>query len=237
MSSTFDIMDQFKLFSLLSHTSVFGFSIITLLLFLSILVWAVIISKWFYLIRLYNLSENFLIQFWESKSLSELNIKVKDIVYSPAREVFRSGFNEMIRVLQSREKKNSNSPIFFETVKRSLSRQKVLEESLLTNRMSVLSICASSGPFIGLLGTVIGIIQAFHDIGVSGASSLATVAPGVSESLIATALGLFVAIPSVVFYNYLNVKIRKHLILLDGFSADFINILERHYSASKPEND
>jgi biopolymer transport protein TolQ len=102
--------------------------------------------------------------------------------------------------------------------------------------MSVLAVCASAGPFIGLFGTVVGIIRAFHDIGESGASSLAAVAPGISEALIATALGLFVAIPAVVFFNILSTRIKQHLVLLDGFSADFINILERHYNISQNNN-
>lgn len=233
--------DDFAFFQnwrdLLTHTGVFGLSIFLLLCLMSFVVWAIIIQKLLQLSRIYEMSEQFLVLFWSSKSLSELNTKIKDMIYSPAREVFRSGFNEMIRVLQTREKKNNGTPVFFETVKRALSRQKMLEESLLSQRMSLLAICASSAPFIGLLGTVIGIIRAFHDIGVKGSSNLAAVAPGISEALVATALGLFVAIPSLVFYNYLNSKIRKHLILLDGFSADFINILERHYASIKNSNE
>jgi biopolymer transport protein TolQ len=114
-------------------------------------------------------------------------------------------------------------------------RQKMVEESLLSSKMSILAVCASAAPFIGLFGTVVGIIRAFQDIGASGASSLAAVAPGVSEALIATALGLFVAIPAVIFYNVLSSRIRKHLVLLDGFSADFQNILERHYSVGQQQ--
>ncbi len=213
-----------------------GLAIMILLGIMSIWTWAVIISKMKTLNSMHNLSERFLTSFWEAKSLSELNLKVKDMDYSPAREVFRSGFNEMIRVLQTREKRNASGPISFDTVKRTLSRQKMLEESNLSNNLSILAVSSSAGPFIGLFGTVVGIIRAFHDIGDSGASSLASVAPGISEALIATALGLFVAIPAVVFYNILLNRIRKHLVLLDGFSSDFINILERHYTI-KSDNE
>ncbi len=213
-----------------------GLAIMILLGIMSIWTWAVIISKMKNLNSMHNLSERFLTSFWEAKSLSELNLKVKDMDYSPAREIFRSGFNEMIRVLQTREKRNATGPISFDTVKRTLSRQKMLEESNLSNNLSILAVSSSAGPFIGLFGTVVGIIRAFHDIGDSGASSLASVAPGISEALIATALGLFVAIPAVVFYNILLNRIRKHLVLLDGFSSDFINILERHYTI-KSDNE
>lgn len=213
-----------------------GLAVMLLLIIMSIWAWAVIINKMKTLNTMHNLSERFLTSFWEAKSLSELNLKVKEMDYSPAREVFRSGFNEMIRVLQTREKRNASGSISFDTVKRTLSRQKMLEESNLSTNLNILAVCSSAGPFIGLFGTVVGIIRAFHDIGTSGASSLASVAPGISEALIATALGLFVAIPAVVFYNILLNRIKKHLVLLDGFSSDFINILERHYTI-KSDNE
>jgi biopolymer transport protein TolQ len=217
-------------FSIVLNGGPVGIAIMILLGIMSIWAWVVIIGKMRSLNNMHHLSERFLTNFWEAKSLSELNLRIKDMDYSPAREVFRSGFNEMIRVLQTREKRGVTGSIVFDTVKRTLSRQKMLEESYLSNNLSILAVCSSAGPFIGLFGTVVGIIRAFHDIGSSGASSLASVAPGISEALIATALGLFVAIPAVIFYNILINRIKKHLVLLDGFSSDFINILERHYT-------
>ncbi|APJ02414.1 MotA/TolQ/ExbB proton channel family protein [Silvanigrella aquatica] len=217
-------------FSIILNGGPVGLAIMILLAVMSVWAWVVIIGKLRSLSNLHNLSERFLSNFWEAKSLSELNLRVKDMDYSPAREVFRSGFNEMIRVLQTREKRGATGSIPFDTVKRTLSRQKMLEETHLGSNLSILAVCSSAGPFIGLFGTVVGIIRAFHDIGSSGASSLAAVAPGISEALIATALGLFVAIPAVIFYNILINRIKKHLVLLDGFSSDFINILERHYT-------
>jgi biopolymer transport protein TolQ len=222
-------------FSIFTHGGPIGISVSLLLAFLSIWVWVSILSKSRVLTNMFRRSEKFLEDFWKAKSLSELNSHVKEMPYSPAREVFRCGFNEMVRVLQTREKNHADGPVHFDTVKRSLMRQKMVEESLLSSKMSILAVCASAAPFIGLFGTVVGIIRAFQDIGASGASSLAAVAPGVSEALIATALGLFVAIPAVIFYNVLSSRIRKHLVLLDGFSADFQNILERHYSVGQQQ--
>lgn len=224
-------------FSIILHGGPVGIAIMALLAIMSVWAWVVIIGKMRSLKVMHNLSEKFLTNFWEAKSLSELNLRVKDMDYSPAREVFRSGFNEMIRVLQTREKRGATGPIIFDTVKRTLSRQKMLEESNLGSNLSILAVCSSAGPFIGLFGTVVGIIRAFHDIGSSGASSLASVAPGISEALIATALGLFVAIPAVIFYNILISRIKKHLVLLDGFSSDFINILERHYTIKSDQEN
>jgi biopolymer transport protein TolQ len=226
---------EFNIFATLFHGGPVGIFVMLLLVFLSFWVWAVILSKMRTLGALQKQSEKFLGNFWDAKSLSELNIRAKDMDYSPTREIFRSGFNEMVRVLQAREKKQVSGFVMFDTVKRSLSRQKMLEETALSKGMAVLAVCASAGPFIGLFGTVVGVIRAFQDIGASGATSLASVAPGISEALVATALGLFVAVPAVVFYNIFMNKIRSHLVILDGFSADFLNILERHYNITKPE--
>jgi biopolymer transport protein TolQ len=207
-----------------------------LLALMSVWAWIVIIEKMTTLKKMQSLSETFLLNFWEAKSLSELNTRIKDMHYSPAREIFRSGFNEMIRVLQTREKRGAKGPIVFDTVKRNLLRQKMLEESHLTSNLNILAVCASAGPFIGLFGTVIGVIRAFQGLGSQNISTLSAVAPGISEALVATALGLFVAIPAVIFYNILVSKIKKHLVLIEGFASDFINILERHYTI-KSEQD
>lgn len=197
------------------------------LIVFSIAVLAVIIERWLEHSFLQKKSDLFLKSFWESKSLAELHSRSKEFDYSPAREVFRSGYNEMVRVIQA--SRNSGETVPFDTVKRSLGRAQGQEEVLLSRRLSFLAISASACPFIGLFGTVVGIIRAFHDIGLSGSTSLAAVAPGISAALVATALGLVAAIPASIFYNVFQNLARKHLAMLDAFSADFLNILERHF--------
>lgn len=222
---------SFDWLSVLTHGGPVGIAVMVLLIILSLLTWGVIFERWMALTRLQERSDQFLKNFWEAKSLSELHLRSKDIEYSPAREIFRTGYNEMVRVIQARGKKGSSgTAVPFDTVKRSLSKARLLEEGHLAKNMSFLAVSASACPFIGLFGTVVGIIRAFHDIAASGSSSLAAVAPGISEALIATALGLFAAIPAVVFYNVLSSRARRHLVLLDGFGADFLNILERHFN-------
>lgn len=217
-----------------THGGPVGVGVLVLLIVLSLITWCVIFERWKTMGRLHARSELFLKNFWESKSLSELHLRSKDIEYSPAREIFRSGYNEMVRVIQVRDKRGqAGSAVPFDTVKRSLSKARHVEEGQLAKNMSFLAIAASACPFIGLFGTVVGIIRAFHDIGASGSSSLAAVAPGISEALIATALGLAAAIPAVVFYNIFMSRARRHLLLLDGFGADFLNILERHFNIGK----
>jgi biopolymer transport protein TolQ len=227
---------SFSMLSAITHGGPVGIAVMLLLVILSLVTWGVILERWRTLSRLHVKSEAFLKAFWEAKSLSELHLRSKDIEYSPAREIFRTGYNEMVRVIQTRDKKGGHgSTVPFDTVKRSLGKARGVEESHLAKNMSFLAVSASACPFIGLFGTVVGIIRAFHDIAQSGSSSLAAVAPGVSEALIATALGLFAAIPAVVFYNLLASRARRHLVLLDGFGVDFLNILERHFNVGKPD--
>lgn len=203
-----------------------GIALSVLLVVLSIITWGVIIERWITLGNLHRRSEIFLRSFWHSNDFAQLYSQVRAFKYSPAREVFREGYEEMVRVYKAK-KKSHRRKLNFDTVRRALARSRSVEEGQLHRYMSVLAIAASACPFIGLFGTVIGIIRAFHDIGASGSTSLAAVAPGISEALAATALGLVSAIPAVIFYNLLNARMRKHTLLLEAFSADFLNIVER----------
>ena len=211
----------------LIHGGPVELAVFFILIVFSIVVWAVIVERWREHSSLQKKSQAFLKAFWASKSLSDLHVRSEDFDYSPAREVFRSGYNEMVRVIQAAGQHHKAVP--FDTVKRSLSRAKGQEEFFLAKRLSFLAISASACPFIGLFGTVVGIIRAFHDIGTAGSTSLAAVAPGISAALIATALGLVAAIPATIFYNVFQNSARKHLAVLDAFTSDYLNILERHF--------
>ncbi|MEN9808917.1 MAG: protein TolQ [Pseudomonadota bacterium] len=230
-------LDGVNWLSVLTNGGPVGVSILILLVLLSVATWAVIFERWRALRHLQMMSDDFMQEFWDSKSLSDLNGKLKDLDYSPAREVFRSGYNEMVRVLQVREKRglSSSAPLSIDTVRRALGKSRQLEEVQLSRNMTFLAVSASACPFIGLFGTVVGIIRAFHDIGQTGSSSLAAVAPGISEALIATALGLAAAIPAVIAYNFFAGKARQQLLILEGFSTDFLNILERHFNLGRSE--
>lgn len=232
-------LDSVNWLSIFTNGGPVGVSILVLLVLLSVATWAVIFERWRALRHLQIMSDDFMQEFWDSKSLSDLNSKLKDLDYSPAREVFRSGYNEMVRVLQVREKRglSSNAPLALDTVRRALGKSRHLEEVQLSRNMTFLAVSASACPFIGLFGTVVGIIRAFHDIGQTGSSSLAAVAPGISEALIATALGLAAAIPAVIAYNFFSGKARQQLLILEGFSTDFLNILERHFNLGRSDQN
>lgn len=235
MNETTTTSISMDFWSMLTVGGPIGMTVIVILVVMSLLTWAVIVEKWMALMRLQRRSEIFIQRFWESKSLSDLHAKIKRMEYSPAREIFRAGYNEVVRLVQASEKRGKGRALPFDTVKRVLVKTRSSEETGLTRHLSVLSIAASACPFIGLFGTVVGIIRAFHDIGQSGSSSLAAVAPGISEALIATALGLAAAIPAVIFYNIFVAKARNHLVTLEGFSVDFLNILERHFNVGSSD--
>ena len=118
----------------------------------------------------------------------------------------------------------------FDALDRALLRAASMEMAKLEKRVSFLATTASITPFIGLFGTVWGIIIAFQGIGETGSTDLAVVAPGIAEALVATAAGLFAAIPAVYFYNYLTQRIASMSSALDDFSLEFLNIAEKNFS-------
>ncbi|MBI2603063.1 MAG: MotA/TolQ/ExbB proton channel family protein [Deltaproteobacteria bacterium] len=211
------------------------FTVLAILIMMSILTWAILFAKWKYLRKIRRVNDKFLTKFKDSRSLSELNSQIDEQPYSPLREVFRSGYGELLRNRHLREHKVPELGISaaMDNLKRTLQKTKIEERRQLERFLTFLAISASSSPFIGLFGTVWGIMSAFEGIAQTGSTSLATVAPGISEALIATAFGLAAAIPAVIGYNIANQNIRGLLIGIDGFSADFLNIIERYFVADK----
>jgi biopolymer transport protein TolQ len=205
---------------------------------LSVLTWAALVAKWWYLRKISRSSDDFVKSFWDSRSLNDLNSRLSEHPYSPAREVFRSGYAELVRGTQLREHSQSGEMAVgaaIENLSRALQKAKMYERRRLENFQSLLATSASASPFIGLFGTVWGIMGSFEGIAQTGSASLAAVAPGISEALIATAFGLAAAIPAVVGFNFFNAQIRAQLINLDGFCADFLNIVERYLVTDKKQ--
>ena len=164
----------------------------------------------------------------------------KSLAQSPLTGVFQAGYVELNA--QLRQPDISHGPTqpegatprptlkSFDALDRALLRASTMEVAKLEHRVPFLATTASITPFIGLLGTVWGIITAFQGIGETGSTSLAVVAPGIAEALIATAAGLFAAIPAVYFYNHLTQKVKEMAATLDDFSLEFLNIAERNFS-------
>ncbi len=206
--------------------------VLVLLLLASVVSWGIILRKWIHLRTAQEQSIRFLETFWQSKRLDAIYEKAEALSQSPISQVFRAGYVELSKV--TRQKKESDDAMSeqlggIENVERALKRAAVSEVTALESSVPFLGTTASAAPFVGLFGTVWGIMRAFHDIYQMGNANLATVAKPISEALIATAFGLFAAIPAVVFYNYFVSRIRVLDSEMTNFSNDFLNIVKRHF--------
>ncbi|MDX9963793.1 protein TolQ [Desulfobacter postgatei] len=205
--------------------------IMLLLLFFSIISWAIIFIKFRYVRKSFKDSADFTEVFWQCRTLADAFSKAKMLRSSPLGRIFIAAYMEASRTENKENlasKKNSGST--FQTmgsVKRTLNRAINVENRRLTQLISFLATAGNTAPFIGLFGTVWGIMSTFQGIGLSGSASLAVVAPGISEALVATAAGLAVAIPAVMAYNYFNDRTRVLNSELQSFSSDLLNIIER----------
>lgn len=213
------------------------FLCLSILVIMSVLTWAIVVSKYIYLMRVQKTSDAFIKSFWDSRSLNDLNGRLGEYPYSPVREVFRSGYAELVRGSQLREQALHQELAVnaaLDNLNRALGKAKIFERRRLERFVSILATSASVSPFIGLFGTVWGIMGAFEGIARTGSASLAAVAPGISEALIATAFGLAAAIPAVVGYNLFAGRVRGLMAHIDGFAVDFMNIVERYLVTDKP---
>ncbi|MDY0375809.1 MAG: protein TolQ [Desulfobacterium sp.] len=208
--------------------------VLLLLFFFSITSWAIIFIKFRYIKKAYGESEDFTELFWQCRNLSDAFSKARVLKQSPVARVFVAGYLEIKRASEpvgdGGEGEARPSQVDFRgigNVKRALRRAISLEVRRLSQLVPFLATAGNTAPFIGLFGTVWGIMNTFHGIGSTGSASLAVVAPGISEALVATAAGLAVAIPSVIAYNYFVDKIRVLDSELQSFASDLLNIIER----------
>ncbi len=209
--------------------------VLLLLLFFSITSWAIIIVKLRYIKKAFKESDRFVEYFWKSRDLAGAYSKAKQLRGSPVARVFRIGYAELRKLGHAGRSGDSDAQVEAprpmmsgaDNIKRALRRAINTEMTRVTQMVPFLATTGNTTPFIGLFGTVWGIMNSFHGIGLRGSASLAVVAPGISEALIATAAGLAVAIPAVIAFNHFMQKIRVIESELHSFSADFLNILER----------
>ncbi|WP_374076831.1 protein TolQ [Bdellovibrio bacteriovorus] len=204
-----------------------------ILIVLSVFCWAIGWSKYQTFIKMRQSDELFLNKFWKVNSLDTLYEDIDQYNDSSIARVFKAAYLEMKKISESPllAKTDGDKPILsgLDNLERMLNKASENEIARLESRLTVLATTGSTGPFIGLFGTVWGIMGSFHKIGQTGTASLAVVAPGISEALIATAIGLAAAIPAVVLYNNFVSRIRKQEIALNNFSADFLNIVKRNF--------
>lgn len=202
---------------------------------LSVVCWATGFSKYKQFKELSEANDLFLNRFWKATSLDTLFEDIEQFKRSSVARVFKSGYMEMQKLAGS-TKQDENSPVQLsgiDNLERSIRKTIDLEIAAMESRLTLLATTGSTGPFIGLFGTVWGIMGSFHKIGAMGSASLAVVAPGISEALIATAIGLAAAIPAVVLYNHFVSKIRREEMELNNFGHDFLNIAKRNFFKEK----
>ena len=207
--------------------------ILYLLVLFSVVSWGIIAHKYFQIRRSKRESEKFIEIFWERRNLSSIHDASRELKASPVGHVFRAGYEELVRV--SRTKKESSGETLttelggVDNVSRAMKRATSVEITKLEKYLSFLATTASTAPFIGLFGTVWGIMDAFRGLSVTHSSSIQAVAPGIAEALIATAVGLAAAIPALMAYNYFVQQIKVLAAEMDNFSQEFLNIAERHF--------
>jgi biopolymer transport protein TolQ len=208
-------------------------AVLVILFVFSLVSWAIILSKWTTLRRAESHSDAFLEVFRRSKKFSEVHAVCHQLRTSPLVGVFLAGYNELNYQLKSRGETSESEPVRIqnlESVARALVRATNAEVLKLERRLPFLATTGSATPFIGLFGTVWGIMAAFQRIGVTQAANISVVAPGVSEALIATAAGLAAAIPAVIFYNLYVNWVKRLSMAMDDFSLEYLNIIERNFT-------
>jgi biopolymer transport protein TolQ len=210
------------------------FWVLVLLLAFSVVCWYIIGFKYWFLRRAKQGSDAFLDVFWKSKRLDEIYKAAQAMEHSPAALVFRAGYVELSKLQSETAAADGDAGAMhdhlsdLESVERAMRRAQTAEVTQLEKMVAFLATTGSSAPFVGLFGTVWGIMTSFMDITASGSASITVVAPGIAEALIATAIGLMAAIPAVIAYNMFVQKIKVLASEMDTFSSDFLNIVKRH---------
>ena len=224
------LLFQNELVQLLGETGLVAQIVLVVLLIFSVVSWAVIFKKYSSFKRARLASAKFLGVFRQSKKLSEIKAAAESLRESPLVDVFLSGYREIEGQVVYTENPGKPHIRSLTSVQRALQ---IAASAELTAREQWLSFLATTGgitPFVGLFGTVWGIIDAFHGLANATTASLHSVAPGISEALITTAAGLFAAIPAVIAYNYFLQRIKEFGTMMDDFSLEFLNITERNFT-------
>lgn len=217
--------------SLIADSGPMGKLVLLALLFSSIFCWSIIFGKWRAIRRALAENSQFLDVFWHGKTIDDILARTDKFSASPVAAVFKSGVKELKKL--SGDELASAGVEKVDNIQRALVRASNSEIAHLEKNVSWLATTASAAPFVGLFGTVWGIMDAFQRIGATGAANLAVVAPGISEALIATAAGIGAAIPAVIGYNHFVQQIKRISVDIECFSQDFMNIVQRSVLAGQ----
>ena len=224
--------------SLVARSGLVSKVVLLILALFSIASWGVILFKLWQFRRIERQTVSFLDVFRRSSRFSEVQSVCRTLAHSQLVGVFQAGYVELNAQLRqngppdARPGSVTPRPTLrsFDALDRALLRASGVEVNKLERRVPFLATTASITPFIGLFGTVWGIMSAFQGIGETGSTNLGVVAPGIAEALVATAAGLFAAIPAVYFYNHLTQRVKLFVVETEDFSLEFLNIAERNFT-------
>ena len=222
--------DNGSIWSLIFTGNWFALALLALLMLLSATSWAIIFAKGIQLRRVRAENNHFYLLFRREKSINEVFNASQKFTQAPLARLFDGSYRELSVFRQSMENTKVASDArdrLMESLSRRLESVYNQQSSILENRLGFLAIVSSASPYLGLFGTVLGIIDAFRNIGMMGVTSLAVVAPGISEALVATAAGLMAAIPALVAYNLYRNQIRELSVQMKNFALEVTNRLER----------
>jgi biopolymer transport protein TolQ len=232
-----------SLLDLIVHASPVSKGVLLTLAILSVASWTIILYKVWVFRRSERQSSSFLDVFRRSNKFSEVQAVCRSLADSPLVGLFQAGYAELttqlrqhvpdaVDVAEAQPRAGAPRPTLrsLTAVDRALMRASAVEVNKLEKRIPFLATTASVSPFIGLFGTVVGIMMAFQGIGQTGSTNLGVVAPGIADALVATAAGLVAAIPAVVAYNHLSNRVRLFAAEMDDFAMEFLNIAERNFT-------
>jgi biopolymer transport protein TolQ len=221
--------------SLFAGTGIIVKLVLLVLVYFSVVSWAIIFYKFIQVRKANQESERFLAFFWQTKRFDAVSAQVDRFANSPLSILFTEGYNELKKLGQKVEETNDPNVITadlggVDNIARALRRATTSEITRLEKYLAFLATTGSTAPFIGLFGTVWGIMTSFKGIGETGSASLAVVAPGIAEALVATAIGLVAAIPAVIGFNHFQTRIKVLIAEMDNFSTEFLNIVQRSFA-------
>jgi biopolymer transport protein TolQ len=225
---------QQSLLSLVTHLGTVELVVLLVLVYFSVVCWGIYLYKRRELRKAGKQSERFIEIFWEARNLATIDTASLDLKESPLAHMFRAGYQEVQRLTKGKRQAASGGDELstelggIDNVDRTMRRAMTQEITRLEHRLTFLGTTAATAPFIGLFGTVWGIMTAFRGLSTAHTSSIQAVAPGIAGALIATAMGLAAAIPALMQHNGFARQIRVLTAEMDNFKAEFLNIVERH---------
>ena len=219
-----------QLWESFQHTGWVGKAVFLVLLIFSVLSWGMMFVVAQRFRRAFQASRRFLSLFRKSRRLIDVQTATPQIPNSPLVGLFKAGYAEIEVQVTHGQAERANKIKSLDAVERALIRAARVETARLSRGLPFLATTASATPFIGLFGTVWGIMQAFGNIGLTGTTSIVAVAPGISEALINTAAGLFAAIPALLAYNHFLQRLRLARGEMEDFTLEFLNLTERNFT-------